>query len=70
VVGEHVRKAVEEQCAPVTVSVGAAAASMVSEDGTGWRNPREVVVEAIEKADEALYEAKSAGRNRVILSSK
>ncbi len=70
VVGEHVRKAIEERCAPVTASVGAAAATMISDDGTGWRNPREVIVEALGRADEALYEAKASGRNKVVLHSR
>jgi len=68
-VGEKVRAAVETRCAPVTASVGAASVSMISEDGTGWRDPREVVREALSRADAALYEAKAAGRNCVVVSS-
>ncbi|MBW2464912.1 MAG: diguanylate cyclase [Deltaproteobacteria bacterium] len=67
-VAETVRAAIEAQCAPVTASVGAAALSLISEDGTGWRAAEDVVREALSKADAALYEAKASGRNRVVVS--
>lgn len=56
---------------PVTVSIGTAAASegalaQVLAQGDGWRvAARELVGGLVDQADEALYAAKAAGRDRV-----
>ena len=63
IAAEHIRTAIDELCWPhadspygrVTVSVGVAEESLVS---VGWSH-------LVSRADEALYEAKRAGRNRV-----
>ncbi|WP_432210157.1 GGDEF domain-containing protein [Marinobacter alkaliphilus] len=63
VVAENVRKAVEtahfEVCRSVTISLGVAEFT-----------PHDTAQSLVKRADEALYKAKKAGRNRVLAQSK
>jgi diguanylate cyclase (GGDEF)-like protein len=60
---EHIRAAIESSHAPdrpdVTISLGVSEHQLLDSDCTGL----------IKRADHALYEAKQAGRNRVMLST-
>jgi diguanylate cyclase (GGDEF)-like protein len=65
-VGEKIRSTVAAACAPVTISVGAAA--MCDPDVASVRDESHMeglVTRLLRHADQATYAAKSAGRNRV-----
>lgn len=76
-VAERIRKAVEAielldedgERIPLTVSIGAAACQSNSGEGIVV-NPDEVARLLMEEADQAMYKAKSDGRNRVALSHR
>jgi diguanylate cyclase (GGDEF)-like protein len=66
VLGESIRHAVVRR--PIG-NLGAAVAVSVSVGGSWWR-PDEDFDAALERADEALYTAKAAGRNRVAVADE
>ena len=67
-VAEKIRAAVEEACRPVTVSVGVA--SMVGlSPGRHVTDLDDLVRRLLAAADDAMYAAKEAGRNRVAVSA-
>lgn len=49
----------------VTTSIGLCVSPRGAQGDTGWAEPEERVTHMISQADEALYTAKNAGRNRV-----
>jgi len=66
-VGDKVRAAVAELCAPVTISIGAVALNAAEVDTVLDRDGIEGLISRLLRlADEAVYAAKHAGRNRVV----
>lgn len=67
IVGDKVRAAVAELCAPVTISIGAVSLSSEAVDTVLDRDGIEGLISKLLKlADQAVYAAKDAGRNRVV----
>jgi diguanylate cyclase len=67
IVGDKVRAAVAELCAPVTISIGAVSLSSEAVDMVLDRDGIEgLISKLLKRADQAVYAAKDAGRNRVV----
>lgn len=64
---ERLRQDVEAELAPVTVSIGAV--ELVPSSSRAGHQDVEALWQAVAQADALLYEAKRAGRNRVVMAS-
>ena len=70
IVGERLRKAVEDAVIPIDIEAGGdKTLSVTISMGLAEFNNSETGEELFERADKALYEAKTSGRNRVCINS-
>jgi diguanylate cyclase (GGDEF)-like protein len=70
VVAEKVRGAIEADCAPVTISIGVAYADAGAvADAYRSAGVDHLIEHLLRRADTAMYAAKHAGRNRVVMAS-